>query len=259
MKIFLTLFLILIGSMSAEDKKLELGIGTGSLYFPAYKGSKSTQTYTVPFPYIKYKSEYFNIDKEGIRGKLFDIKDLELDISLAGSLPADSDNTKAREGMPNLDLTFEVGPKIIYKLFEGGVAKLHIELPIRAVFATDFKKIRSQGMIMTPQIKYALEYEHLEITLRTGPVFADEQYHSYFYDVEPRYATATREAYDAKGGFNSYKNSISITYKKNNWWGGAFFSHYDLSSAVYKDSPLIETHSAIYGGFALAYIFYTDN
>lgn len=229
-------------------------MGSGSIYFPAYIGSRSTQFYTVPFPYVKYSSEHININKEGIAGKLFDSKDFELDLSLGGSLPAD--DTKAREGMPSLDLTFEIGPKLIYKIFEEGVSQLDLELPVRTVFSTDLKNISPQGIIASPQIKYTLEYDHLEVTFRTGPVFADEQYHRYFYEVAPQYATDARKAYETRGGFNSYKNKMSITYEKSNWWAGAFFTHYDLSLAVYKDSPLVETHSVIYVGFSLAYIFY---
>lgn len=211
-KIFL-LFLITTALFS-KDAKVAIGAALGTLYFPDYIGSKNTHVLVLPYPYVRYKSEFLNIDKDGVRTTLFDIKNLMLDVSVGGTLPAQSSNSKVREGMPNLDLTFEFGPKITYKFYQNGVAHLYFELPVRGVFSTGFTFINHQGFISTPQIKYALEYKHFEFRLRSGIVVADKGYNDYFYTVKPEYQTATRPAYNASGGFNGFRNKVSCEYTK---------------------------------------------
>lgn len=256
-RFFLLVLLIFFTFSHAKESLFELGIGVGSLVYPNYMGSKSTQSYTLPYPYMRYKSDYFNIDKDGISGKIFDIKDLKLDLSLGGSLPASSENSKVREGMPDLHFIFEIGPKIIYTIFSHGKASLFFELPIRAAFSTDLHSIAAQGLISTPEFKYELNYGIMEFTIRSGVMYADAQYHSYFYEVAKEYETPTRRTYSALGGYSALKNRLGITFRKDNWWGGGYISHYQLDGAIYEDSPLVETKSATYFGATLAYIFYS--
>ncbi len=255
------LFLLLITNMSllAKDYKLDLGLGVGSLYYPNYISSKSTQILTLPLPYIRYKGDYFRIDENGISGKLFGIDGLRLDLSVSGSLPATSEKNGVREGMPDLDLTGEVGFQLTYKLFHKGVSKLEFEFPLRAVLSTDFTNIQYQGIVSNPQLKYSLGYTHLSWTLRSGVMLADENYNSYYYEVADKYATPSRPAYDAKGGFSGIRNRIGMTYKEGNWWYGAFISHFNINNAVFKDSPLVQTYDATYAGVSVAYIFYTQD
>lgn len=256
MKKFLFLLLSFATLVLAKDSLFEFGIAGGSILFPDYIGSKSTQTLTLPFPYMIYRGEYLNIDKEGISGKLFDIQDLELNLSLGGSLPANSDNSHSREGMPDLNFTFEFGPKIVYRFFNHNKASLYFELPVRAVFSTNLKSIDSQGVITTPLIKYELDYGNLECTLKTGVMFADKEYHSYFYEVKQEYATPLRPQYKAKEGYSGYMNRIGISYKEAQWRFGAFATYYGLKEAVFENSPLVETKEAFFSGISLAYIFY---
>lgn len=247
---------MLITSIEAKDSKLELGIGVGSIYYPDYIGSKSTQTLTLPVPYIRYRGKYFTIDEDGINGKLFGIDGLRIDLSLNGSLPASSDVNGAREGMPDLDSTGEIGPKLVYNIYEQGVTLLELEFPFRAVLSTDFTNLKYRGIVATPQLKYALNYSEFEWTFRIGAMFADKDYNSYFYDVENQYTTATRTAYKAHGGFSGYKSRIGVTYSKNDWWAGAFVSYINTNKAAFRDSPLVETSKAIYIGASIAYILY---
>lgn len=258
MKSFFLLLLLEL-SLFAKEATLDFGIGLGTILFPDYMGSKSTQSYTLPFPYVIYKSDYLDIDKDGISTTLFDIKDLVLDLSFSGSLPANSEHTKLREDMPNLDLTFEFGPRITYKFFEHGLAHLYFELPIRAVFSTDFQTLGTQGFVTTPQIKYSLEYKHFEFVYRIGALYGDEKYHDYFYEVQKEYETSWRKAYNAKAGYGGFKNKVSLSYTKNNYFAGMSVSYYNLHSAVYENSPLIETKNAFYFGASVAYILFTTN
>mgnify|MGYP002630230949 CR=1 FL=1 len=254
---FILLFLLPFFSLYAKDYKLELGLGIASLYYPNYIGSKSTQVLTLPIPYLRYTGKYFKIDEDGLSGKLFGINGLRLDLSVSGSLPANSDSVGVRQGMPDLDLTGEIGFKLVYNLFEQGVSKLELELPLRAVLSTDFSNLKYRGVITNPQLRYSLNYSEFEWTFKTAAYFANKDYHSYYYEVKDKYVTPSRAAYEASGGFSGYRGRVGMTYKKESWWFGAFVSYFDIKNAVYKDSPLVETHSAIYSGVSLAYIFYT--
>jgi len=253
------LILFLISTLPArEDYKLELGVGVGSLYYPNYMGSKSIQMLIIPLPYIRYEGEFVRIDEDGLSGKLFGINGLRLDMSLSGSLPASSDGGGAREGMPDLDLTGEVGPNLVYNIYEKGVAQLEFELPIRATLSTDFSSIAYRGIVSNPQFKYSLNYSEFEWTLRIGAIFSDSVYNNYYYGVEQKYVTPDRAAYTAENGFSGFRHRVGMTYKKNRWWAGAFISYNDISSATFRDSPLVETTGALYMGASVAYIFYTS-
>ena len=251
------LLLSLLCSLYARDAKFELGLGVASLYYPNYVGSNSTRILTLPVPHIRYRGEYFKIDENGITGKLFGVDGLRLELSVSGSLPASSDADGVRKDMPNLDLTGEIGGRFVYVLYAKGVSLLELELPMRAVLSTDFSSVSYRGLLSNPQLKYSLRYKELVWTLRTGVVYADADYNNYFYGVKEEYVTPTRSFYEAKSGCGGFRNRIGVTYKKGNWWAGAFVAHYDIRGATFKDSPLIERHDALYTGASLTYIFYT--
>jgi len=257
MKKSLLLFFITTLALYAQEAKFEFGLGIGSLYYANYVGSKSTQTLTLPLPYVRYRGEYIRIDEDGFTGKLFGIDGLQLDMSVSGSLPASSDDSGVRKGMPDLDLTGEVGPKLVYNIYEKGVSLLEFELDLRATLSTDYSSIAYRGVISNSQFKYSLNYSEFEWTFRCGVLFTDADYNDYYYGVSSEYVTPTRALYETKSGYSGFRNRIGITYKKNNWWGGAFISHHDIRGTSFEDSPLVETKSALYLGASIAYIFYT--
>jgi len=254
---FVFIFLLLTAQLRAQDDKLELGLGLGSLYYPNYVGSKDYQFLTLPIPYIRYTGKYFRIDEDGLSQDLVGIKGLKLEASVSGSLPASSEKNDARESMPNLDLTGEVGFKLVYNLFEKNISKLELEMPLRVVLSTNFTNLHYQGIVSNPQIKYSLDYDKLEWTFRTGILLANKRYNSYYYSVDKIYETPSRAAYDANGGFSGFKSRVGVTYRHKNWWSGASVSYYNISNATFSDSPLVQTHHSLYTGIALAYIFYT--
>ena len=257
MKTALLILLLLSSILNAKEPKLELGFGGAALYYPNYVGSKTYNFITLPFPYLRYRGKYLKYDKDGLTGKLFGINDLKLELSGSGSLPASSEKGSARDGMPDLDLTGEIGLQFVYNIYEKGVSQLEFELPIRGVLSTDFTQIDYRGLVSNPQLKYSLNYTNLELTLRTGVVLGDEDYHSYYYGVDREYITPNRSEYKANAGFNGFRNRVGMTYKKGSWWMGAFITYISLNGSVIEDSPLVEINSALYSGASVAYIFYT--
>ena len=250
---------LLLSPFWAKEPKLEIGLGIATIGYPNYIGADSRQTLVSPFPYIRYRGESFQIEKGGIKRELFEIDGLSVDLSLGGSLPSDSDEAKARDGMLDLDLTFELGPKITYALYEDEKSDISFRLPLRAVFSTDFQGVDSQGYLTSPKVRF--EYRpnsKMEMSFSTGPVYAGGGYHDYFYSVDKAFETERREVYDAKDGYSGYRNALGLKYRYKKWWVGAFASHFALSGARYEDSPLVEQKSALFLGTSFAYIFYSE-
>jgi len=247
----------LLAQTDAKTKpSFEFGLGIGSLYYPNYIGSKTTQILTLPLPYIRYRGKYIRIDEDGLSGKLFGINGLRLDVSVSGSLPASSDKDGVRSGMPDLELAGEVGPKLVYNIYEKGVSLLEFELDLRATLSTDFNAIHYRGLNSNPQLKYSLNYSAFEWTFRTGILLSDSVYNDYYYGVASQYVNANRPLYETQNGYSGVRNRVGVTYKKESWWGGAFLSHHDIRGASFEDSPLVETKDSVFFGASIAYIFY---
>ncbi|MBD3793465.1 MAG: MipA/OmpV family protein [Campylobacterales bacterium] len=95
------------------------------------------------------------------------------------------------------------------------------------------------------------------MTLKTEPLWASEAYHDYFYSVKPQYVTAIRPEYQANAGYSGYRSAIGIKYKWGNWVYGGFAAHFNLNGTTFADSPLVETHLALFTGAYISYIFYS--
>lgn len=244
-------------ALFAKGTHYDLGLGGILVNYPSYMGSKNNNLLFSPLPYLDYQGEKTTIDRGNIERKLFDLKDLTLDISLGGSLPADSEKSKVREGMDDLQLAFEIGPRIKYRFYHDEVHEFFFRLPIRAVFTTNFSNIDDQGYLLTPDLRYEYKHSNIEFTFNTGPLWASEKYHDYFYSVKAKDVTINRPEYHAKGGYSGYRNSMGIKYSKNSWVYGGFLAHFNLNGAEFDPSPLVETHTALFSGAYIAYIFYS--
>lgn len=133
----LTGVLLPVSGMAQERPLWELGAGIATLNMPYYRGSSATQSYAIPYPYLIYRGEYLNIDKDGLRGWLYRSERLNLDLSLAAGLPVPNDQSGPRNGMNDLDPTLEFGPSIEYRLWHSADHRRNawLRLPLRSAFA----------------------------------------------------------------------------------------------------------------------------
>jgi len=88
-----------------------------------------------------------------------------------------------------------------------------------------------------------------------GPVFADRKYHDYFYGVDAAYATATRPAYQARGGYAGWRALAATSRRFGITWVGAFLRYDSLSGAVFDDSPLMRSKHAVTAGIGISWVF----
>ena len=236
----------------------EIGMGVFPSTYPAYRGSNDQQYYLLPFPYLVYRGEYLKIDRDGMRARLLDTDRLELNISVNGATPVNSDESGARSGMPDLDPTFEIGPSLNMVLARPSPKHtLKLKLPVRSVIATDLSSTEQAGWIFNPHLNLDSKdvFGGWNVGLSLGPLFGNRKYHAYYYEVPAKYATGSRPAYSASGGYSGTLAIASLSRRFNRIWMGGFIRYDNLSGAAFNDSPLVETDHSVMAGVAVAWIF----
>lgn len=246
-------------SVHAEEKPLwEFGMGVGAMVFPDYRGSDEVNAYPVPLPYFVYRGKFLKADREGLRGELFDKRYLELSLSMNATIPVSSDDNDAREGMPNLRPTLEFGPSLDVHLWRSAAQgmKLDLVMPLR-VPITLAGSPQTLGWNFSPRLNLDIANfvaPGWDFGVGVGPLFGAAQYHEYFYSVAPRYATAERPAYEARGGYSGTHVIAAISKRFPSYWVGAYMRYDNLHNAMFADSPLVRQQNYVTGGIGIAWM-----
>ena len=220
MKIFLVIFLFIIsnaifaeGPVHTDKPKWELGIGIGGLSLPHYRGSDQRADYFSPIPYIRYNGKRLKVDREGGRFYFYNSEDIKIDVSMAFALQVDSDDNRARVGMPDLDNIIELGPRFQYNLYqsEDKNVRFRFALPLRTAYATDFRRTKNIGWVLSPYLQLRYFNAGWESAISAGPTWANEEYHDYFYEVASQYATGIRPTYNAQAGYSGSRITITLS------------------------------------------------
>ena len=253
--------LAMTGARAEQLPLWEAGLGATVISFPHYRGSDERRSWVLPFPYVVYRGEFLQADERRVRGLFFKTERAELDVSVNGTPPVDSSENDARQGMPDLDATLEIGPSLNFLLMRTADRKsrLELRLPVRAALASDFSHVNLAGWVFQPNlnvdIRDAFGYPGWKLGALAGPMFSDRRYHQYFYGVEPAFATATRPAYNASGGYAGTQLLVSLSKRFREVWVGGFARWDTLNQAVFADSPLVKTNKSFAAGFAAAWVF----
>ncbi len=186
----------------------EAGLGAGGGWTPDYPAAGQNHFRGLPpLPFVIYRGEFFQAGERSLaRGLFVNTDKFELDLSLAGSLPADSSKNDAREGLDDLDFLGEIGPRISY-FFTRDEAGNHkrLDVALRGVFSTDFSNFDYVGLVFHPY--YAQEFvdvggiEGFNTQWSIGARWGDEGLMDLFYEVDAEDANANRAAFDAKPGY----------------------------------------------------------
>lgn len=253
----LSILLLATGGVRAEDLPLwEAGAGVAVVDFPNYRGADDRKIYALPIPYVIYRGDFLQVDRQRVRGLLVQRDRFELDMSVNGSIPVRADDTGARSGMPDLDPTLELGPSANFKLLRGSNYALELRVPVRAVIASDFRKVRDEGILAQPNLNLDVTLpDGWRLGLLAGPLFANKRYHQYFYGVDPQYATPERRAYEAHGGYSGAQALTAVSKRFERFWFGAFVKYDELSRASFEDSPLVRRKHGWAAGVGMAWVF----
>lgn len=250
--------LALVAPVSAQEESndyapdeplLELRIGASSLYGPDYPGAEDTSLQGVAAPLVIYRGDRIRFGEYGVaRAIAAESRKFELDLSLDAAYAANSDDDGAREGMPDLDYLFQIGPQGVFRLSDTGWTpegrkEWRVHIPVRAVASSDFKSIDHVGYIFEPQLTYQRKYggelrSSWSVTLFS--TFADEGLADYWYEVPAQYATPDRPEYDAGSGYVSTGVRASWTRELNDRF--QIFLTYQgrsFSGSSFEDSPLL--------------------
>ena len=238
----------------ADQPLWEVGFGASVLRLPHYRGSDQARTWLLPVPFVAYRGEILKADREGARAVLLDTERVDFDISVGATAPTRSDDNDARQGMPDLAATVELGPNLNATLARGAWWKLQLRVPVRAALTIESHP-RTIGWLASPNLNLDTRLHDWNASLLAGPLFGSRGFNGYFYDVAPQFATPTRPAYQASAGFGGWRLIASTSRRLGSWWLGGFVSADTVRGAVYDDSPLVRKHGTLAFGFALLWVF----
>ena len=255
----LTALLLMAGTATAEEALRpvwEVGAGVALLSMPDYRGSDSKSGYIFPIPYLVYRGEKLKVDRERISGLLFKSDRVQLDMSLSASPPVKSSGITARAGMPNLDPTIELGPQINTTFFEDDRYRFTMHIPWRSVIAVNHSGLDDVGWITNPilnlDIKNVGPGGGWNVGISGGPIWGDRRFHNYYFGVDPAYATSTRPAYNAPGGYSGSQFTLAISKRYEKMWVGTFVRVNDLHGTVFDDSPLLKSRTNYMYGIGIS-------
>ncbi len=232
----------------------EIGAGVVALQLPHYRGSEQSRAWVLPVPYAVYRGQFLRADREGARAVLLERSAFEVDLSVAGSAPARSEGNRARQGMPDLAPTFEVGPNANITFARGPDWKVELRAPLRGAFTVE-RSSRHVGWSATPYVTTEWVQAGWDVGVRVGGLWGDRRFHGHTYDVAPEYATATRPAYRAPGGSAGWQATAGVSRRFGSLWVGGFVRADSVRGAAFAASPLVTRPETWAAGVAVSYVF----
>jgi outer membrane protein len=240
----------------------EIGIGGGVLRIPDYRGAQQARSYPYPFAIPFYRGKYLRSDEEGVRGEVLMSDRVKFDFSLDGNVPVKSGDVQARQGMPDLVPTFQVGPALNIKLWHSAKEQgsLIAFIPLRIAVAVDFPELEHIGYTFSPRLNYNRKVRFIggkwRVGIGLGLEYGSEAFHDFYYQVDPQYATPTRPAYDAQGGFAGYRSIFTFYRRFSDVWISIYGRYDRIDGAVFEDSPLAVRKDGTTVGFLVTWILF---
>ena len=243
------------------EPKWEVGLFLGVARLPLYQGSADDRVYLLPIPFLIYRGDVVQTDRDGLRGIFLRTTRLETTVSLSVHPPVGNEDGP-REGMPELLPLLEVGPALKWwPVGRHDDWSFHLQLAGRVAASVDVEDslaTRYEGWrseLSATYSRYLADPRwRCGTSLSVGAGSSD--YHRYFYDVPAAYATADRPAYDAAAGYSGAGWSVFLSRKLSRRLTTGAFARWDqLAGAVYEDSPLIEQQNSVIAGLAVIWRF----
>jgi outer membrane scaffolding protein for murein synthesis (MipA/OmpV family) len=233
----------------------EVGVAALGAYSPDYPAAGTQRWRGAMAPIVVYRGTRLRVDDEGVRGRLVNTGRFELDLS--GAAGFNARNNPARDGMPPLDYTFELGPQARYRFVLEDGQQVSAHLKVRAVVSTNGKRSHGRGVVVEPELRWQRRGwpdAASQVQISTQATWASEALHDYYYQVDPAYATPTRPAFDARAGYFGSSLRGSITRRLNTTTAVSVsgnLSHH--GGAANADSPLFQRKTT--GSVLLAVIW----
>jgi len=242
---------------AAEQPLWEVGLGIGVLGYNNYRGADTSHVYPVPVPYVVYNGPFLTADQEGVHGTLFSRPWVEVNLSFDATTPVS--NGRVRSGMPELKPTVEFGGMVDFHLWRSEDSRIRLDLwvPLRQAFTLQGPP-QPIGWTLTPGFKLKIAdpwgHEGWHVSIYTDPLFANRHYDNYFYTVETQYASTSRPAFQAAGGYAGTQFVANVMKRFPHYWVGAYVRYDTLTGAVFGDSPLVQRNHYWTAAFGIAWM-----
>ena len=244
---------------TVKKPQWEFGLAGAALQVPAYPASAVETKRGFLVPWFIYRGDKVRFQDGGLKVIAVQSQRVTIDVSISGSLNANSDDTPLRSGMPDLDYLLELGPKADVRIWEhdlndGQSSRLNWSTALRMALSTDFSSIRSQGPVLGSELSYrrsGLLGGSTSFSASLEATWTGERMMDYIYAVDPAFVTAERPAFDAKGGYLGSSLSVGFGHRFNKDVLAFLGISVDLhDGARNDDSPLFESNSnaSVYGG-----------
>lgn len=268
--LILILVTFLLGSVNASEKPLPLWeLGAGVLPFRAdhYRGSPQNKLFTLPLVAYVYRGKTIEAESGYVRGHLFRFNEkLVIDMSLSLGLPVNSDANDLRDGMQDLDPTFELGPMVRYYLWKSKDAQhfVNLEMPYRAVYATNLQYIDHVGYYAIPYLNYlskaSPETFGWAVDVSLGIQYGSSGFHNRFYAVNTPDVRPDRKYFKSASGYSGTQLAALVSKRIGNVQVMPFVRYDYLDGAIYKDSPLYKNpHYTMFGVALIWYFAHSEN
>lgn len=239
--------------------------GLGAAYFSGYDypASRDPNKLSLGLPFFIYRSDVVRVAGRGGLGAVAVEKPrFKIDVSIGGSLNAESSGNLARQSMPDLDFLFELGPRLNVLIARrshagGGISSVRFLTSARGVISTNFSSFDSRGFLLNSEIEWQRKNilgSDFDVQASLGTVWASRKTHDYFYSVPSDFATPERPMYSAQSGYLGSKLQLGFGYRVTpaiRLFAAVEFENF--SGAANEDSPLFETDSST--GFAAAVVW----
>ena len=234
----------------------EAGIGVAAGSTPAYPGSSDRTARALALPFLIYRGEVIRADQRGIGARMVHNEAMEFDVGFSLSLPAKSDAVAARAGMPDLGTLIGFGPELKLNFSHPDPkTRFGMDLELNGVFEVN-GGVRREGFTFEPKLVYAKRdvVAGWSGEAALGMVFGDAVLNSYFYEVQPIYASALRPTYQAKAGLVLTRASLNVSRHVGRDVRLVGLLRYEqYAGSANRDSPLLKKNSGTSVGLALAW------
>lgn len=244
----------------SEKPLYEFGVVGGSAYVPDYPASNQGRLRYLAVPQFRYRGLRLRSDEEdSLKARILLNPLYGFDLSGSGAFSAKSDKNEARKGMKDLDWLGEIGPRFYLFLVRTDKLWVRVFLPVRMAFSTDLTSATYQGLVFAPSLNtryYFDESKFNSIILSLTRTHTTHQIQEFYFQVDPKDATAERPAYDAKAGYMSSSAALAYIFEKDNTgiYFGAGVNSYKGSAN--SGSPLHKTDYTYAAFVGFSYLFY---
>lgn len=249
-----------LGAVKSNKPLYELGIIGGAVLVPDYPASDQSRFRYLAFPQARYRGFRFRSDEEdSLKARILLNPIYGFDLSASGALSASSDKNSAREGMEDLDWVGEIGPRFYLFLVRTDKIWWRVFLPVRLATSTDLKSITYQGLVVAPSTSLRYYFDDSKFNSIVAGVTRTHTTHElqeFYYQVDQKYATKDRSAYNATSGYMGTTSTLSYIYEKAHLglYVGLGFSSY--KGAANAGSPLHKADYNFAGFLGFSYLFY---